>query len=140
MPMGRPSDYTPELADTICDLFATGVSMREVCEKEGMPSPSSVYLWLSKYEDFSDKYTRAKADGQEASLDDLDEIAEKVISGDIEPNAARVAADIKKWAIVKRNPKKYGEKVDLNHGGQSENPLTMLISEISGGTLEPNSD
>ena len=94
---GRPTDYNEEVANKICDLFAMGYSMRQVCKEKGMPVPSTIYLWLSKHRDFSDKYVCAKADGQECLVDELSEIADKVLTGEYEPNQARVAADLKKW-------------------------------------------
>jgi|TARA_R110000803_G_scaffold210037_1_gene280838 hypothetical protein len=107
---GRPTDYTEDTANKICDLFAMGKSMRQVCLEDGMPVPSTIYLWLSKHREFSDKYVCAKADGQECLVDELSEIADKVLTGDYDPNQARVAADIKKWHITKLAPKKYGDK------------------------------
>jgi hypothetical protein len=112
---GRPTDYTEELANKICDLFAMGYSMRQVCLEPGMPVPSTIYLWLSKHKSFSDKYVCAKADGQECIVDELSEIADKVLTGEYEPNQARVAADIKKWHVTKLAPKKYGEKQAVDH-------------------------
>ena len=107
---GRPTDYSEDIADKICDFFAMGYSMRQVCLEKGMPVPSTIYLWLSKHRSFSDKYVCAKADGQECLVDELSEIADKVLTGVYEPNQARVAADIKKWHITKLAPKKYGDK------------------------------
>ena len=108
--MARPTDYNEDIANEICDLFAMGKSMRQVCLKKGMPVPSTIYLWLSKHKEFSDKYVCAKADGQESIVDELSEIADKVLSGQYDANQARVAADIKKWHITKLAPKKYGDK------------------------------
>lgn len=53
--------------------------------------------------------------------------------------ACRLEADNKKWLMSKLMPKKYGDKVDLNHGVQPENPLTAMISRIGlgGSKLKP---
>ena len=112
---GRPTDYSEDIANKICDLFAMGYSMRQVCKEDGMPVPSTIYLWLSKEQEFSDKYACAKADGQECLVDELSEIADKVLDGTYEPNQARVAADIKKWHITKLAPKKYGDRQVIEH-------------------------
>ena len=77
---GRPTDYTEEIANKICDLFAMGKSMRQVCLEDGMPVPSTIYLWLSKHREFSDKYVCAKADGQECLVDELSEIVKPRLS------------------------------------------------------------
>ena len=48
------------------------------------------------------------------SKDKLDEIAEKVLTGEIGCNEARVAADIIKWSASKKKPKKYGDKQQID--------------------------
>lgn len=134
---GRPTDYTEEIANKICDLFAMGYSMRQVCLEDGMPVPSTIYLWLSKYREFSDKYVCAKADGQECLVDELSEIADKVLTGAYEPNQARVAADIKKWHITKLAPKKYGDKQFIETKDTTneitDEELNAKILELIGG-------
>jgi hypothetical protein len=39
---GRPSDYNPEIAETICEGIATGLLLPEVCKRPGMPSPATI--------------------------------------------------------------------------------------------------
>ncbi len=34
-PVGRPTDYTQELADKLCAEIAMGYSVRTICSKEG---------------------------------------------------------------------------------------------------------
>ncbi len=132
---GRPTDYTEELGNTICDMFSHGASMKEVSAEIGF-NPSSVYLWLSKNQEFSDKYARAKADGQEAEMEGLKEIADKVLDKTYEPQQARVAADILKWRVSKLAPKKYGEKSQIEHTGtmgltdMTEEALKQKLKEL----------
>ncbi len=117
--MARPSKYKQDLADRICDMFSYGASMKEVCENKDMPAPSTVYLWLTKHPEFSEKYARAKADGQESEMESLKDIAIKVLNDELEPQKARVAADIIKWRVTKLAPKKYGDRIqqNINHSG-----------------------
>jgi hypothetical protein len=56
---GRPSDYSPEIADAICELIIKGYSVRKIGELEPMPCEDTIYTWLSKHSDFSEKYTEA---------------------------------------------------------------------------------
>jgi hypothetical protein len=37
--------------------------------------------------------------------------------------------------LAKWNPRKWGEKVDLNHGVQPENPLASMLQRIAGTGL-----
>lgn len=53
---------------------------------------------------------------------------------------AKLFSDNMKFAAVKLRPKKYGDKVDLNHGGQEVNPLSVLYEQISGNALPIKKD
>jgi hypothetical protein len=44
--MERPSIYTSELATKICELNASGESLRAIRRDEEMPSAASVFSWL----------------------------------------------------------------------------------------------
>ena len=35
-----------------------------------------------------------------------------------------------KWTLAKMLPKKYGDKIDLNHGGQDGNPIIHRIERV----------
>ena len=43
--MGRPSIYTPELAEKICDLIREGKSERQICKMPGMPDAKTLLRW-----------------------------------------------------------------------------------------------
>ena len=47
----------------------------------------------------------------------MDSLLGDVLAGKIDPQAARVAADIIKWTSAIKQPTKYGTKVNLNHSG-----------------------
>jgi hypothetical protein len=59
LPRGRPSDYSDELADLICERMIMGKSIRKISEMEDMPCEDSIYTWLAKYAYFSEKYRAA---------------------------------------------------------------------------------
>jgi len=118
MSAGRPSDYTDDIALEILSLISEGCSLRKACLQVGKPL-KTVWSWMQKDEAFRNHYTRAKEESGDADQDKLDEIAEKVLTGEIDPQAARVAADIIKWSASKKKPKKYGDRLDLgNADGQ----------------------
>jgi hypothetical protein len=110
----------------------TGQSLREVCRRDDMPARSTVQSWLAKHEEFSDQYARACQIRQEELFDEIFEIADdgsndwmdrqvgdqtvEVVNQEaIQRSKLRI--DTRKWALSKMNPKKYGEKLDLNHEG-----------------------
>ena len=117
MPAGRPTDYTPELAIRICAEIAIGNSLRSIVSRPDYPSHQTVYTWLSKYPEFMDNYARAKQESADSDADRIESIAEQVLKGEIEPQAARVAMDAYKWTSGKKRPKKYGERITTEHTG-----------------------
>ena len=125
---GRPSDYTDDMAQEILALISEGYSLRKACLQVGKPL-KTVWSWMQKDEDFRSHYVRAKEESGDADQDKLDDIAERVLTGELDPQAARVAADIIKWSASKKKPKKYGDRLDLgNAGGQ---PLKIeLVKEF----------
>ncbi len=139
---GRPSIYSNELADKICTRIAFGESVRKICASEDMPNEETIYRWVINIEDFSKKYRLAREMQQERHLDELIEIADDppplTPMGTTDSGAvqhARLRIDTRKWAMARLSPKKYGEKLDMNHGVQPEDPLASLIRRISGSGL-----
>ncbi len=128
--IGRPTDYTDKLAAEFCSRIALGNSLRRVTKQDDMPSHQTVYNWFAKHPDFVEQYARAKEDSADSRADQVEEIAEKVLNGDYDPQAARVAIDAFKWTSGKHKPKKYGDKVtqDVNHGMQDS--LQALMQQI----------
>ena len=43
--MARPSEFTEEMADRICELVAGGMFLTDVCAREDMPAMSTVIRW-----------------------------------------------------------------------------------------------
>lgn len=108
-PMGRPTTYRKELVDEICGLLSEGVSMRTICRDPNMPAMSTIFKWLGQHPYFSEQYARAKEESADAIAEDIQELADAVLAGHVDPNAARVALDAKKWSASKLKPKKYGD-------------------------------
>lgn len=115
MPVGRPTDYTPELTAQICERLAVGESLRSICRDDAMPSLASIFLWLGKYPEFSEQYTRAREAQAESHADQIVEIAD---DDKIDPNHKRIMVDARKWVASKLKPKRYGDKLDLEHKGE----------------------
>jgi len=126
--MGRPSSFTEELGDRICERIIEGESLTRICRDEDFPSKSTVLKWLADetYKNFSDQYARAR-DVQQDTLADL--AREKAESATVDDwQVARLQIDTIKWHASKVAPKKYGDKLDMNLGGQANNPIQAAIT------------
>jgi len=72
---GRPSDYSAEIADTICNRLAGGESLRAICADAGMPDRATVSRWLARYEEFRGLYGFARECQAECLVDEILKIA-----------------------------------------------------------------
>ena len=126
MPAGRPTDYGDEVVNLICSRLAIGESLNRICKDADMPAMSTVFGWLSKHPEFLEKYTRAREAQAESHADQLVEIAD---NPDIDANHKRIMVDARKWVASKLKPKRYGDKLDLDHSGNVG--LTVTVKRLT---------
>lgn len=147
---GRPSKFTPELADEIVLRISNGEPLREICRDEHMPAWRTFYDWQEADKAFSARIARARELGEEAIAQEClaiadtakndwmethgqDDVGYKLNGEHIQRSKLRIETRLK--LLAKWNPRKWGEKVDLNHGVQPENPLANLVQRIAGSGL-----
>lgn len=112
-PHGRPVTYNAEIADKICELLRTGISLHEICQSDKFPPESTVRLWASDdREGFAAKYAHARDIGLDVVADNVIRIAD---GRDLEPsgdvNRDRLRFDARRWYLSKLAPKRYGDQL-----------------------------
>lgn len=121
---GRPSSFTQEIADLICERLADGESLRKICLGDDMPSKSAVFRWLLDNPDFRDQYARAREAQADAIADEILDIADDgtndFVGEDEKYNGdavqrSRLRVDARKWLAGKMAPKKYGDAMLHKH-------------------------
>lgn len=133
-PGGRPTKYDINLANKICTRIAQGEPLVRICKDEDMPHVSSVYLWLSRFNEFSDMYAKAREDQADTLADEIQAIADQMPmeKTDKEGNTSfdsayiqwmRLRVDARKWVAAKLKPRKYGDRVEL--AGDKDNPIRI---------------
>lgn len=134
MPGGRPPmEYDPETGDKICDMLAQGYSLKSICEDEAMPGMTTVFKWLRTSEEFAKLYAQAREAQADTLADEMADIADDArndwmrktnrdgteyyeLNGE-HVQRTRLRLDTRKWIASKLKPKKYGDKVDVEHSG-----------------------
>lgn len=157
-PIGRPSGFTPDIANEICDRLAKGESLRSITgadRDDFMPSESTVRNWLAKgeageqpFDAFLRQYTRARemqADGYAAEVIEIADAPNKqtlpdgtVIEND--PQRDRLRIDARKWYASKLAPKKYGDKLDLSSSDGTMAPKPCVVKFIAPGSDDDGDD
>ncbi len=140
--MGRPSSFTQEVADAICEGIADGQSLRSICLSEDMPTKATVFRWLAdeRYAVFRDQYVRARETQADALFDEILQIADdgtRDTYTDKDGNErtdqdviarSRLRVDARKWMAGKLRPKVYGDKVDLTHANPDGSKMDMNMT------------
>lgn len=125
--MGRPTDYTEELGDLICEGVARKTPLAKLCdETEGLPSCRTVYRWLRTNTEFCHNYTRAKEDQADYLVDEALTISDDI---DIDPQHKRIMVDTRKWVASRFNAKKYSDKQFIETKDTTEDVSDESLNE-----------
>lgn len=137
--MARPSIFTQELADLICERIAEGESLRKICSSDDMPNKATVFRWLASDQTFSDQYARARESQADTLADEILDIADDGANDRyVDENGnertdqdviarSRLRVDARKWIASKLKPKVYGDKVENTVKGDKDSPLVVEI-------------
>lgn len=104
------------------------VSLRAIEETEGMPNRSTILRWLTKHQEFADKYARAR-EAQADLLDDEIQLASEV-AGVEDWQLHRMRIETMKWRAGRMAPKKYGDKLGLV-GGDGVGPIAVTVARFT---------
>lgn len=148
-PKGRPSSFTQEMADTICSRLADGQSLRSICDDDGFPAKTTVMRWLAdeQHKAFRDQYARARELQADTMFDDMIDIADDGRNDWMEKRNAdgenigwtengealrrsQLRIDARKWMAGKLQPKKYGDKTQMELTGENGGPVKIQKIEL----------
>lgn len=127
--MGTQVRFSEDIANRICDELIEGRSMRDICAAPGMPNRTTVLRWMDADEAFAAKCARAR-EMQADYMDDLILDTANACTADT-AQADKVKISAYQWRASKLAPKKYGDKLDLNHGGGVQ---VAIVSGVPRGT------
>jgi hypothetical protein len=119
--IGRPTKYTPQLADEICDAIASselGLA-HLVAAHPHWPERQNIFLWIRKYPEFRDKYAKAKEDQTDVCVEYMQEVMNEPHKLEdpetglyrVDVPMLRLKMDTMKWHASKLKPKKFGDSV-----------------------------
>lgn len=130
---GRPTTYTEEMAAEICERVMLGETISQICADSGMPCKRAVYVWLREHPDFMHQYARAREESGHIAADEVLDLARRVLSGEVQPDQARIVFQALTWTAGKRKPKVYGDRHIVDVGTDTLKAMTdqQLDAEIA---------
>lgn len=145
---GRPSIFTQELVDKICNRISLGESTRKILKDKDMPSSATFYKWLTDKDkkDFLEQYETSCNIRAELMFEELNEIADDGTNDFMEVTSdngevreqlrpehiqrSRLRVDTRKWYLSKVLPKKYGDKMDVTSDGKAIKGNSIIFSDF----------
>jgi len=127
---GRPSKFTPQLANVILARLAEGESLSAICRDADMPDRQTVLNWLVKDAEFLGRYTRARLAGADVIAETALEQATVRRSAEDVPSA-RLAFDARRWYAGKIAPRHWGEKFVAEHSGPDGQPIQTETRDLT---------
>lgn len=123
---GRPSTFSYEVVEQICERLSKGEPLAAICREEGMPGARTVYDWMEAREDVSAAIARARDEGEDQIALDCLNIADdngrdiryladgrEITDADV-VQRAKLRIDTRLKLLAKWNPKRWGERLELD--------------------------
>lgn len=139
--MGRPSLYTDEILERICDRLSKGEPMAVICRDDGMPTDRTVRNWMERPE-VASAIARAREIGFDVIATECLEIADDssrdtkfVGEGENEREVcdtefvqrSKLRIETRLKLLAKWDPKRYGESVQMKHTDAEGGPVQQVI-------------
>lgn len=121
-----------ELITELTDCVAQGESLHAWCKRKDM-AYNTVNDWINRVPARKDQYERARIARAEWHVSDIESMMTEVRSGDLDPSAARVIAENKRWLASRMDPHLWGEKVQVE---ANVNIHQKYLEAIKGLTIE----
>jgi hypothetical protein len=123
-----------KICETVLQCLRSGQSLRASC-KEADVNINTFLTWVGEDTELSVQYTRARETGADAEFERFLEMSEVepertergVDSGWVQWQRTRM--DAVKWALSKKAPRKYGERLDLKHSGSVGLQINIDVGE-----------
>ncbi len=121
--MGRPSEYSDEVAALILERLSEGESLRTICADERLPHRSTVFRWLAARPDFARAYAHAKEMGCELIAETA--LEEALAATPATAQVERLRWDARRWHVSKLHPRRFGDRVSAELSGPDGSPIAL---------------
>lgn len=150
--LGRPTEFTPEIADKVCELVATHPIGYRALRKlyPDIPDDTTIAAWRFRYDNFSRQYVKAKQLQAELMAEEIVDISDDssrdvVIGKNGEEHCntefvqrSRLRVDSRKWLASKLAPKIYGDRQIIEQTTSENESLKAELAALRAQLDEKN--
>jgi hypothetical protein len=116
-PVGRPSTYSDDIAEIICERMINGESFVQICSDPTMPSRATLYRWRAAHPDFDTGCARAREGLADYLVDRIEQMADDTT--ELNVNSQKVKISVAQWRAEKMAPRIYGPRVNTEVTGNA---------------------
>ena len=120
--MPYPAKKNPKLIEEVLSRIAQGETLAALGRELDF-HPNNWRLWCSEDEALGIAYAQARDVGADVIADDVMQIVDSVPAQSEEIQRAKLRAEMRLKLLAKWNPKKYGDKQDVNIGNKEGETL-----------------
>lgn len=124
--MGLPYDYIPLVMKAI-EYISTGYTETRACDYAGV-SISTFKNYIKGSDELQALYDEAMQRGYDAMAEALLEPDNHLIYGHSDPKMAKVQSDNIKFFLERRDAKRYGQRVEVNHHITADKAITQALN------------
>lgn len=131
---GRPSTFTQEIADKICERLSNGEPLAVICRDDGMPCDDTVRNWAKA----SEQLSRAIACAREVGFDVIAWRARQTLRGKTDEDGGESTGDVQRdkaiaefdLKLLSKWSPRYGDKVAVTGGDpdQGDKPVQHALT------------
>ena len=126
------SDDAQQLQQELVDCVSQGESLHAWCKRNDIPY-TTVRRWIDSVPARKHDYEQARIARAEWHVADIESMLTDVRNGSLEPSAARVIAENKRWIASRMDPHLWGDKVQID---ANVNIHQQYLEAIKGLTIE----
>lgn len=135
--MARPCEYTPAVAEKVCNRLKDGESLVAICSDPDLPNRDTVLRWaLNDVGGFRAIYREAREIQAEKWADEIVEIADNSRNDYMTTKYGKqidkehvmrsnLRIESRKWLLSKLLPKKYGDITKMQLSGPDGGPIEL---------------
>lgn len=118
----------PAVVAKLCERISAGEGIKAICLDDDMPAARTVYSRMAADAEFRTLIAGAREAQQESEMDACIDMADNATMEDWQVVKLRIWA--RQWRAGKLAPKKYGDKLDVEHAGKVAVVLTSADADL----------
>jgi hypothetical protein len=131
-----------EKFESVCQRIEKGDSLKKIFDSDNSPMSNTLfYRLLRENKELNERYARAREIYADSIFDEILDISDHSeqdhtpFTGTNVIQRDRLRVDARKWILSKLEPKKYGDKLDLDHTSKGEKITGFRIVDVDGSEI-----